>query len=103
MRRTLWLLLVAGCGYPAEDFEADYLDSYCAWAASCAYYDDAEACRTSYEENPDSRPDRTDCVYDDKAGRDCVDAMDERTCPDGEGGGEMPAACNAVYACDGGE
>lgn len=96
MRRSVLLFALAGCGYPAEDFRADYVASYCAWGADCHWYESVALCEAAYV---DWAPADETC-FDPKAARDCVDALDALACPLVEESVEFPDACNAVYVCE---
>lgn len=95
MRRVVVLLFAAGCGYPAEKFQDDYVASYCAWAGDCHWYESSDVCADAYA---DWAPADEGC-YDAKAAKDCIDALEALQCPAAEAAVDFPDACNAVYLC----
>lgn len=93
--RVGWLVLVAlaGCGYPEDTFQEDYLTAYCSWAADCQLYADEATCSDAYA---DWQP-GGDGEYDAKAAKDCVTALEDQGCPSGEEPVDFPDACSYVY------
>lgn len=91
-------VLLVGCGYSEATFQEEYVEVYCAWTVDCQFYDDESACREAYSDFPAA--DRSDCEYDGRAARDCVNELDALECPTVENEPiAFPNACNAVWTC----
>lgn len=88
-------LLFAACGYSEEAYLEDEATASCAFTVDCypGLYASVDECVSlTYTGVPEAG-----CSFDPKAARDCVDGLEELSCP---GEGEFPtfpAACDSVY------
>lgn len=107
------LLLLAACSVNEERYVSELTAGDCAYALTC--WDDSvltqygwtsqEACEA--DQGPVNARLPIDCaVYDKKAARECIKALDERSCVDSEDPTELgrPEICAQVFtSCEGGD
>ncbi len=110
MRLALALLIgLSACSVSEERFIADMSEAECTYATQCfteeilTFYawDSVESCQS--DQGPIYAALQRDCTtYDKKAARDCLKALQERTCQ-GEGPDfDNPAVCADVFtSCEG--
>lgn len=110
-------LLLAGCTYAEETFEADYLAAYCDLLTRCeaealSYLEgrgmDGATAQAEVDEwygqsCPTPTPDtgaEGECTYDGKKAKACVAELGEVACDAAlDHGFALPATCNEVYVC----
>ena len=83
-RVTLLALLATGCGYTAEEFQADYAEAHCAVYDQCALlgvseiYTSLEDCVAQVEASVAVET----CEFDRETAQECVDALNTMSCDD---------------------
>lgn len=107
------LLLLAACSVKEDRFVTELTAGDCAYALSCweegvltQYgWDAQETCEA--DQGPVNARLPLDCaVYDKKKARECIKALDERSCLDSADPTELgrPAVCDEVFtSCEGGD
>ena len=100
--RLLPVIALASCGYSEQKFEAVAVERLCEAAAQCAGTYDAAACVDRLRTT-----DRASCDYDPEAAKACASAVEDAACADVEPFAlrelEIPADCQAAYACPDGD
>lgn|GEM_PF-1459697 len=79
-----FVLVLAACGYPPEDFAVDMAQATCNLYDQCGYlptfgFDSVSSCATTVQASYD--PTTIDCPsYDRKAAQACVDGVSQMSC-----------------------
>lgn len=103
MRSLVVLVFLAGCGVDQTEFIADYAVAECDFAMAC--YDPAilefrgwtDAATCVQQRGPEITGDSEGCTFDKRLAKDCLKAMKDITCPDGDP--LVPEVCTQVFAC----
>jgi len=96
VRAAGWVaLLLGGCMSEAEYRERSDAAA-CAWLDDC-FDDDYGECLQDAESAWEPMP--ASCTYQPSQARKCVRRLERLDCPSDDGGVELPAACDDVYAC----
>jgi hypothetical protein len=93
----------SGCEYKEWKYQREIVRAECDYAMDCysgavlTFYgwNTVEDCVV--DRGPEVAAATAACVYDDKAAKDCVKALDQLACQDG-GDPTFPSACDQVYA-----
>lgn len=113
MRLFTYLLLpllaaLAGCSLSEEAFVQDFVEADCAYILECTSepilafqgWETEEDCRT--DRGPEVAADAAACVYDKKAAKACLDALELEPCAAEGEDRVFPAICQDVFTlCDG--
>lgn len=95
-RPWLWLLLgLMGC-MTEQRFRDDADAATCAWQEDC-FDADPQTCMQEAEAAWSGID--GDCDFHRSKARRCVRQLERLACPSEQGGGAMPAACDAVWDC----
>ncbi|MBN2797654.1 MAG: hypothetical protein JXX28_00760 [Deltaproteobacteria bacterium] len=108
--RAMWLLVLGlgACSFPTEDFVYEATVSDCTWAMDCleddvlTFYgwDSQETCQE--DRGPVLSALSVGCAeYEKRAAKDCIEALEARTCGDAEI--TWPSVCDGVYTSCGAE
>ncbi len=102
------LAALSGCGLSEEAYVQDFVEADCAYLLECTSepilafqgWDTEEDCRA--DRGPEVASDSAACVYDKKAAKACIDAVELQTCAAEGEDRAYPAICQDVFTlCDG--
>lgn len=102
------LAALAGCGLSEEAYVQDFVEADCAYLLECTSepilafqgWETEEDCRA--DRGPEVATLSANCVYDKKAAKACIDAVELQACVAEGEDREYPAICQDVFTlCDG--